>query len=287
MTSDCDLTVIGNTLIGRVAAGAEIKATGTVTGAVIQGNSMLRGIENVQTVDPVKRIGGGTDFYKSLAEALQQVPTGGEARILLNEDVVITSALAPPSSTIVIDGQGLYNITRGVGLPVMTIGASDVITFKDIALVGSLDVNGNGAELHLKNTQLDGMVDVIAGDTTTEVTMDRARVIGDATDGYALQISDADPTIKIFRSYLKGASATAAVHYNNVTNDNLKANSSGFFHGSLGTNDPFARTGVVTPDYAADHCRFNDQPAPAIYNNLINAGQQNNTYDPAADFDWV
>jgi hypothetical protein len=133
-----------------------------------------------------------------------------------------------------------------------------------------------------------GMVHLDDGmGATGKLVMDGARVLGDATDGHALRIGDADPDIKLFRSYLKGASGSPAVYWDSVTNNNLKASESWFFHGDLGANDPFVGAGGVTPDYAADHCKFNEEPAPATFANQIDVGERFNTYDPDADYDWA
>ena len=85
-----------------------------------------------------------------------------------------------------------------------------------------------------------------------------------------MRINDADPIIVIKRSYMKSNGANPAIYWDTITNNNLKVAYSKIFHGSLGANNPFGRSGAQTPDYRSHHSVYNlDPQTGAIWTNLI------------------
>ena len=288
LISAVSLIVTGCVMEQRSSTVADIYVGGGAPTDVVVSNCwMTNGINgSCKTQNPIKKVGGHIDQYQSIIHAF--TACGGEDKpvVQLQEDTTITATLAPPSEDITVDGQG-FTLTRAAGSPIITVGASDTVRFRDITLVGSLDVNGNGAGLELQaGTVLVGRVDVISGDASTKVVMNGAHITGDATDLYALRIDDADPEILIFNSYLKGDTGDPAVKWT-LDNSKLKASGSTFIHGDAAANDPFEVTGAETPTTTIDHCRFTVEPDPAVFLNAIAAGQQHNTFDVNADFDWA
>ena len=258
-----------------VAASVDINvpAGRTITRCIFSNNSMSAGISGdgaFQFPDPVKRIGGTKDFFKTVDAALRSVAANDQV-VLLNQDVTITSALTPPSFSIKIDGAHQFTLARSAGNPIMTLGANDDVSFTNIDLVGSLDVAGNAARLKVgAQTNLNGMIDVQSGNASTLIEVDQAEIMGDATDNYCIRINDADPTIEVKRSYLKANGANPAIYWDVATNNNLKLAWATVMHGNLGANNPFGRSGAQTPNFASHHSAYNLDPATgAIWTNLI------------------
>jgi hypothetical protein len=209
---------------------------------------------------------------------------GNGQKVVLNSDQTITAPLTPPSYSILIDGNHQFKITRAAGLPLMTLDVNDSVKFVNIDLVGSIDVTGNGAQLSLADhTFLTGLVDVQGGDAATLVKLDQCKVTGDATEKYGIRIADADPTIVVKRSYVKGVAGNEAVYWDSgVTNNNLKLAYSSVIHGSVGANVPFGRNAAQTPACSSHHNSYNADPFAATWTN--NIGTAYDVIDP--DGDW-
>lgn len=262
----------------------EIYCDVTVTSSTIKNNTLTTGLpDNLIHNNPIKYVGGGSDFYKTVQGALNGV-NGNNQKVILNSDQTITAALTPPSYEILIDGNHQFNITRSAGNPLMTLGAGDKVKFVNIDLVGSIDIAGDGAELMLADhTFLTGMVDIQSGNAATFIKLDQCKVQGDATDKWCIRIADADPTIVVKRSYLKGDAGDEAIYWDSgITNNNLKLAYSALIHGSVGANIPFGRNAAQTPTVASHHNAFNADPFAVTWTNSI--GTSYDVSDVDADY---
>lgn len=276
-----EVVLVGNTFSGW--SGHDIDADVVIPNVNATANGMGAGYSGkIEIINALKNVGAGLDFFTTVQDALDASNEGD--KIVLNEDQAVTSALTPPSHRVLIDGNHQFNITRAAGSPLMTVGASDDVKFVNIDLVGSIDVAGNSAILELADhVYLNGMIDVVSGDASTLIKLDQCKVEGDATDQYCIRIRDADPTIVIKRSNLKGDTADPAIYWDTVTNNNVKAAFSTVMHGSLGANNPFGRSGAQTPNYCSHHSAYNSDPeVGAIWTNLI--GTHYDVIDVDADF---
>lgn len=268
-----------------------VYASLAVTGIRIENNIMfVGGIHgNVSHVDPVKWVGasGMKDWYGITQSALDAC-TYDDCVIKLLRDEVLVAALTPPSRPVTIDGHGRHRLTRAAGAAVCTVGAADNLVLRDLEAVGSLDVNGDGAALTLEHSYLTGMIDVIAGDATTVVSVLDSVILGDAADLYALRIRDADPTVTGKRSRMKATAAQPALMWD-IVNAALNLKECQVLHGTpaVGSN-PFGQAGGLGPiTYDAHQCSFNDDPdlvAGSIWTNNTPAGQRFNTIDVGVDY---
>jgi hypothetical protein len=289
MNSNCTLKMLGNVCERISAAGTifDVTATTTVTGAIIKGNTFEKGIEGtVQTLDPVKRVGGDVDYYANIAEAFIAAASAGDI-VQLNEDVTISTPILPASTAITLDGQG-FTLTRAAGQPAMTLGAGDVVTFKDIAIVGSIDINGSGAiAKFLENVILTGRVDIIAGDGTTGFFCKDSILTGDATELYCIRIADADPVVNIWNSYLQGDAGDPAIWMDTVTNDNIQVAFSTVLHGDGGANQAMQVSAAQQPDFNGHHNAWTEDTDTGAYNNRVAVAQRQDTIDSNVEFSWL
>jgi hypothetical protein len=288
INADPDITVLNCVMETRTASADIRRFSSTVTNAIIRNNVMTNGMDRtIQTVDPIKRVGGDIDFYEDIIEAVASIPAAGEAIVQLNEDVAIGSALAPPSAAITVDGQG-FALSAGAGQPIMTIGAGDVITFKDIALVGSIDINGSGAICKfLENVVHTGLVDIIAGDAGTGFFCKDSVLTGDSTDQYCIRVADADPVVNIWNSYLQGDAGDPAIWMDTVTNDNIQVAFSTVLHGDGGANQAMQVSAAQQPDFNGHHNAWTEDTDTGAYNNRVAAAQRQDTIDANVEFSWL
>jgi hypothetical protein len=262
-------------------------ATGvTVTNAVVLTNTMTKGIGGLGTfqhLNPIKFVGGCTDFYSNTQHALNSVNCDN-SKIVLNADQTLTSALTPLSYTTMIDGNHQFNIARSAGNSLMTLNAGDNIKFANIDLIGSIDITGDNTKLQLADhTYLNGMIDVQSGNTSTEIKLDQCKIVADSTDKYCIRLDDVDPTVIVKRSNLKGDASDEAVYWN-VDNDNVKIAYSSIMHGSVGVNSPFGKSGTVsgTLSVASHHNIYNADPFVGSWLNTISGS--NDVFDIDGDF---
>jgi hypothetical protein len=132
--------------------------------------------------------------------------------------------------------------------------------------------------------------------------MHDSAIIGNATYGVPLYLARDTGVVGgvyIDKSYVKGASGSAALQYDvfsgtSIDFDDVYLQYTKVFHGSLGSNNPFTGQGTggtpPTCDYAAHDCCFNIEPdvADSTYlNNTIASAQRFNTIDVNADFTWL
>ena len=247
--------------------------SGVVVGGVLfNGNAMVSGVGGEGTFrheNPVKYVGGSLDFYKTIHDALKGISADGQ-KIVLNEDQSIFSAFNVPSYKTEINGLNGYTLSRGAGNAITVLTSESSIIFKDIVLVGSLDVSGDNIHLTLgRGARLAGMIDIQSGNFNTRVKVDQAKIEGDATDNYCIKISDSDPEIIVEDSYLKANGSHPAVYWS-LSNNNFKVKYSTIMHGSLGSNSPFGRGDNFTVDYSSHHCVYNTNPeGDTNFTNLI------------------
>lgn len=266
-----------------IAAGNTFQATSydiyssvaLTTPAQLSGNRMSVGMHgNVRTACPIKDVGGTAEKYANIEQALASV-YADDSIVRLNEDVTVTAALAPPSYRTIIDGQGTFKITRGKGLPFVAVDDEDDITFRGCSLVGSADfaVAADAAKLTLDDCYMVGMIDIQAGVAGDLIQVIHCDIIGDDTDKVAMRIDDADPTIRVYDSYLRGYEAQIdnfAVYFNKDNNTFMAVQSDflGWHDVEVPERWPFGAAGGLTPNITLYHDGLNAALAVA-FTNLI------------------
>lgn len=238
--------------------------SGTVSGC-----SMVGGMHHsVKTNNKRKRVGedAGIDFYYSLADLVGAMAASDKVIIEVIGDVDLgtTGYLSPPaSSDIVIDGLGRASITgTNTYLCLQATGnTNSKLKLQNIRITGNVGVQATGCALTLKNVHIDGgRVHVLSGtDTAVKVVIDGS-VVAAASDNYALEIDDVDPTIIIIRSYLRGHSTNnrQAIKFDSA-NPNVKIGWSQVFGGALNANPCTNPGSAITMAY--HHSSFNMDPA--------------------------
>lgn len=280
-------SIVNNVFSFFPGGNPDITSTVTVTGVTYANNTQNNGIAGeIQTTDDIKRVGGPTDSYFSLQDALDSVSSNGQTVSVL-EDVTLAAALTMPSSRVTIDGNGKHTITGAAPLPIADITASQDVSFRNINLVGDLQVSGNGADLEYEhNVSQTGRVNITGGDASTRVDIIDSTVTGDSTNRHAIRIADADPEIFVTDSLIDGdanAAGYAVFWDSGVTNNNLAAKFSTLTHGLGAANNPFGRDAAQTPTYRSHHDAFNSDPeSGGFWTNLIAPGQRFDTLDAQA-----
>jgi len=285
-----DVVIRNNTLVA--GAGYDVGENGgAVAGFVIEGNIMSRGIQSsVSHVKSERNVGqaGDMDFYATLQDALDSCTFDDIVVRMLKDEVVVGASLTFPSYTIVVDGNGKHTLTAPAGGLLAFLSSGDDTTLRDIKIIGSIYSTGTGILLTIKDSEMVGAVSLGPTDATTIVKIRSSQIVGDAARLYAVLFGDADPTVIVEHSYLKGNSGSPAVYWNIVTNNNLKMRHSKCFHGSLGANNPFGASGVQTPNWRGYQNDFNADPGsfagPPNWTNLVAAGQQQSSFDVNTDF---
>ena len=277
------LRVLGNEFRYTNSSQYDIEATVNITNAYVQGNSMYRGMErHIQDLQKVKRVGGGIDFYTDIHEALASVASN-DTTIILMTDQNLSAAVTAPGYRVKIDGNHKALLGRAASTVMEILSSSADITLTNIDAEGNIGLNANGAKLRLeKGAYLNGQLAVNDGDSTTELIVDHARVIGNATSTRAIFIGHADPKIIVRNgSYLKGAAGSEAVLWNgSISNANFQMSHSKAYHGDGGANNPFARGGAQTPNWSI--CQSCVGALPAFGSN--NIGTPWNVIDADGDF---
>lgn len=272
----------------------DIESASDVT-CKIEGCHMTRGMSAyIRPLDTAWYIGGNGDkpFFQTLNAAMYSLDIGDYKHIILCEDVTITSTLFDlpgGSADVVIDGQGLYTLSYAAGRIVST-GASNKLTFRDIDLEGEIRFYGNGTELVLDNVHLSGSILNGGVDASSYCLVRNSTIVGNSTYYYPIQIFWSATTghITVENSYLKGytGSTYAAVYWQSTGSDvvdwdGLALFRSQIYNGQMSTNDPFgfgiAFSSTVI-DYIGQYCTFNALPEDA------NPGDVQNSVPLAAQF---
>jgi hypothetical protein len=238
---------------------------------------------------------GDYDYYTDFNEALQALTTSGadvNCKIVFLDDYANSGTLSVPGTgrQFIVDGQGLFGITGTSNVFIQTAG-SDSVKFYRMSLEGEGQLVGNASELIIQECDIDGALRVSSGDSDSRLVTQDSVIRGNVSFVNPIDIRDADPTIIIWTSYVKGYTGNAAVSYNSsVDNDNLKIGYSKIFHGSLSTNNPFTGiTAATQAIYDAHHTAFNVEPDVSDsthYLNNISSSERKNTIDVNADYTW-
>jgi len=272
----------------RIVSGAgcyDLIAAGPITGLYIEGNVMTRGIHGlISHVKPERNVGaaGNLDFYPTLQFALDSC-TFDDITVKLLVDVNLAATLTTPAFVLTIDGNGKHTITRAAGGQITTLGANSSVTFRDVDLVGRIDILTNPVVLLLENCTMLGRIYSAAAAGNT-VTVRRSVLFGDVVTANAIYVSDTVTVWKFEWSYIRAVSGFPfpALVYNAV-NNNVYAKYSTFYYGNAAA-DPFSRTAAQTPTWHSHHDQFNSIPGAGWLTNVIPAGQSQDSVDVNGDY---
>jgi hypothetical protein len=284
------------------SAANDIDGTNFLQSVRMSGNSMSKGMTNaVWTIHNDKYAGGRAgelDWYTDLEDAVAALTSNDDGcTIHMLADFTSGAQVSRASLTIqyTIDGHDHFwtDTAPASGFTFLT-AASQVCILRNINFVdAAIRHTGNAAVLVIDNCNIEGAVSTTTTDTDGKVVIHDSSIVGisDAATLYSpVELLDADPTVVISQSYLKGYNDAAgyAIDYNSVANDNVQIEHSTLMHGQLGSNNPFGNEPSQV-DYAAHHTTFNVEPDvsdPAGYNNVIDLAQRQNTIDPDGDYGW-
>jgi hypothetical protein len=269
-----------------------IQAGGVTTpvSASIKNNVMfgLGMYPDVFPVDSVRYVGtsGDKDFFDTFNGACATVNQHDTTIKLLTSKTAV-AATAPPSYRIHVDGQRFS--LGNAAATWLTLSDSDSMDFRNVTLLGGLQLGGDGSYLGLLiGTTLNGGVILVAGaSAATQLVVSGASILGTATYPKAIDINDADPSIVVRRGARVKGSADYALYWNSgVTNNNVELKHSVIWHGSGGANNPFGRDAAQTPAYSSYQCAFNSDPeAGAVWtNNIVGAGLNRDSIDVNTDY---
>jgi len=280
-----DVTFMNNDLSGGANV-PDLEAAISVTGYIIEGNVMEVGIApEISHVAPTRYVGdaGDVDFYATLADAFSSC-TFDDITIHMLKDETLAAQITPPSYNIYLEGHG-FTISRAPTGIIFYLSTDDYLVTRDVILLGRIYLTGNGIYIQVgPKTDLTGQISIGPSDAATIVDINRATING-VTTFQPITIADADPTILVRRSYMKGATGQPAIYWNGVTNDNVKIKYSTIEHGSLAGNNPFGRSAAQTPDFRSHHSCYNSDPeAGGTWTNLVAAGERFDSLDVLTDF---
>ena len=263
---------------------ADITADVTITDVIFQQNAMHNGLAGeIHITDPIKNVGGSApNKYFNLTEAIKSVHNADI--IMLQEDQTdIGKITMPASGKVQIRGRSLYGITFTGDI--VDLEADDVLIFDNCSTItgGTVNVNGNNAELHLHGC--------ICGDNTMEIKATsgtgawvhiRDSTINGPTGKSALQINSTDPSYRITYSKLIGATGQPAIEYTVDADATLKAKFSSFLHGDNASNIPITNTSGSKTQFSVYMCSLNATWNSAHFTNLI--GSAGNVVDSGIDY---
>jgi hypothetical protein len=240
-------------------------------------------------------------FHQSLDDAITAFNASSLTKgwVVLRQDETLTGALStPPSGTeVIIDGQGIFAVTR-TGNTVISTAASRLVRFRKVYIDGEVEVTGAAAEVFFERCRLDGRFRLTSVDANTRIRAHDSAFVGDATYTSPVVIGDSLGQILFSGCYIKGNTGNGGVLYETTAGttydfDGLYMKETICMHGSLGSNNPFEGTGQggspPTNLYYAMSCGFNEEPDvadPTYLANQIDTGQRQNTIDPDADWTW-
>lgn len=281
-----DVVILSNEF--EAAAGFCLDASAAVTGITIDNNVMIGGgiDEDISHIKPERIVGasGMKDWYATTQEALTSC-TFDDIVVKLLVDEALGAQLTVPAQTLILDGQGKHSLTRtGATAAAVTTGTD--LTLRDIVLTGEWQVT-NAAILRLHDVEINGAIRMEANTTAAALLeVIDSEVIGSNAWLWAIRIRDADPTIILKRSRLKGKVGQVALYWDSgATNDNVQIQDCAIMHGSLGANNPFGRNAAQTPDYRSTHTIYNlDPETGAIWTNLVAVGQRFDAFDVNGDY---
>lgn len=290
LTSSTAATIVNNRL--TAAAGQYDVASAVATaGHVIEGNVMTRGISGyVSHIAPTRNVGaaGMKDWYPTVQAALDSC-TFDDIVVRLLVDVGLAAALTPPANRVLtIDGVGRHRITWAAATVLTLTLAGQKVTLRDIEVRGQLLINtaSAGCTLTIEDSWVLGRITINNGLADTVLRIVRSEVYGGDGLLRALEQIPTAPFTYIEWSRLKGQADAAgyAILWNTLTNNNVYAKYSKFYHGLGAANDPMGRTGAQTPTWHSHHDQFNSIPGSGWLTNLIPPGQTMDSVDPNADY---
>ena len=262
----------------------DITADVPITDAILVGNQMFNGIcGEIQITDHVKNVGGdASNKYFDLVEAVKSVT--GEDIIMLGEDQIDVPKLTMPASgTVQIRGRSLYGITFTGDIADLT--ANDILIFDACGAItgGTVNVNGNNAELHMHGCICsENAFEILVTSGTDAIVHIRDSSLTGSAGKSALQINSIDPSYKVSFSRLTGATGEPAVEFTVEADDKFKAKFSTLLHGDGGANYPVIYTGAGKISIAVYNSGLNSPWNAAEFANSI--GGANNATDIAIDF---
>jgi len=202
----------------------------------------------------------------------------------LLKDEVSSDLRFPAGIDLTIDGNGKHTLSRAGSLAAHTVAST--VVFRDLIIEGSLRIaTSTASKLRVESCTMAGQIRIQLGPATASVVIVDSFIQGSAAGFNPIRFEDADPSVTILRSRIRGGTANTAVYWSTITNDTLSISYSTIWHDSGGANNPFSRSGVQTPTWRGDHNAFNVDPDSFGWStNLVAAGQQQSTFDVQSDY---
>ena len=263
---------------------ADITADVDVTANVFIVNIPHNGISGkIKTPGSKKHVGSYiADAYFSLQDAIDSIPTAGEGIVELSENLIdLTELTITGAKNITIDGKRAWSIA--FTSDIVELGPNQILTLSKIKTISGdlIEINGNGAELHLHDCNHDSEFSVLlTSGVGANIHINSTNYVA-PTGLSPLQINSADPETMIEYSRIVGAIGQPAIEFTVVADDKLKSKFSSFIHGDGGGNSPIQTTAAAS-DIAIYSCGLNAAWPPADFTNTI--GSAGNITDSNIDF---
>jgi len=262
----------------------DIIASVPITNVEYSNNTQYNGIVGeIQTTNFVKNVGGDSiNRYFSLADAMKSIT--GESAIILHEDLTnLPKLVMPATGSVLIDGGSLYGLSFAGD--VVDLGLNDKLVIEKVVGIngGTINVDGNNAELHFHSCLCGtNIVQILASSGVGSfIHIKNTNLVAPAGCS-VLQINSADPNYKITSSRLTGAVGQPAVEFTVDADGKLRSKGSTYLHGDGGANSPLIYTGAGKVDFSLYLCGFNAPWSAASFTNLI--GSAGNVFDTGIDF---
>jgi hypothetical protein len=262
-------SIVGGYLCGGTN-GADIRGGGSPNPISVNGVRMEHGMDaTVRLNSGVYRVApaGSYDFHATLQGAIT-AGSGYSSKIFLERDVSISSQITTSAVDLVIDGGSDHHSISCSTTNCFSIGENAELTLKNLTISdGDIDIPNNGAKVQIINCLIERTVKVSGGDSDTELLILDTDIVSGDTNEEALLVSDADPTVKIIRSYLAGNGNEVAVR-NSGDNPNLYCQWSSFLHGASAPSTSAFSNPTGSTNIHVHHCCLN-AALPGNYSNQI------------------
>ena len=252
------------------------------------GNHQCNGVDGeVMTVNKLKQIAGGQNYYRNIHEALKSC--NQDSIINLNDDVTITEPIVLPTThSVQIDGQKKWKLTTTHATTLCTIGNDQHLSFVNMKTIEggkNITVAGNSADLTMINCGQYTVachinIQIGTGNISSFVYLVKTSIIG--TSAPPVLINGLGIWFMLDRSYLKGASGHPAIQYTVDADDRSRMKNSTMVHGNGSSNRAIIGDSANDVAIMVYGCAMNATFATADFTNgIVNAS---NVVDVEIDF---